>query len=643
MKKLRIMRFHFVSQVWMSWKRGSDLITTLQISFMVAVCLAGQMPKLQAQGLSASTPAREYLYSNGRLVAIEEPVGDYVTTVTPTADGSVVVVPPTTVPGQKSRVTFQGIAGQEISFSADSVTGDPGVIVDVYLTNPDGSNNGGGTALSAGQSWFSDARLLPVNGTYTIWVSPRNNLKGGVTLTVYLIVTDLVQNITPTSGGTTVVVGPTTIPGQNAKVTFTGTAGQRISFLANSVTGDTGVTVDVYLTNPDGSPNGGGSGISAGYSWFSDIRSLTVNGTYTIWVNPRNNLKGGATLKVYLVPADTSQNTTPTSGGATVVVPTTTVPGQNAKVTFTGTAAQRISFLASTVTGDTGVVVDFSLTNPDGTSNGGGSGISAGYSWFSDVRTLPANGTYTIWVNPRFELRGGATLKVYLVPADISKNTTPTNAGATVVVGPTTVPGQNAKVTFTGTAGQRISFLGNTVTGDTGVIVDIYLANPDGSQNGGGSGISAGYSWFSDIRNLPTNGTYTIWVNPRDKFKGGVTLKVYLLPADTVQVTTPSSSGSTVVVPTTTVPGQNAQVTFTGTTGQSVSFVANSVTGDTGVSVSVYLTNPDGSQNGGGYNLGAGDSWSSGPRILPSNGTYTIWVNPRFELRGGLTLVVSTP
>ena len=63
--------------------------------------------------------------------------------------------------------------------------------------------------------------------------------------------------------------------------------------------------------------------------------TLPVAGTYKIKLDPIGANTGSATLKLYTVPADIS--TTVTKNGATVT-PTTTVPGQNATVTFTGVA-----------------------------------------------------------------------------------------------------------------------------------------------------------------------------------------------------------------------------------------------------------------------------------------------------------------
>ena len=96
-----------------------------------------------------------------------------------------------------------------------------------------------------------------------------------------------------------------------------------------------------------------------------DTKVLPVAGTYKIKLDPIGANTGSATLKLYTVPADVS--TTIMKNGPTVT-PTTTVPGQNATVTFTGVATDPPYTLSLgpaiavpvqiTITGPNGVVSD---------------------------------------------------------------------------------------------------------------------------------------------------------------------------------------------------------------------------------------------------------------------------------------------
>lgn len=381
--------------------KATDNLNATTTSSPVDISVANLSP------LDPTTPNKEYIYQGDRLIATEfgKPDGD----IAPSESGTVTIVSPGTQPG---KVTFTGTAGQRIAYLANAVTGDPGVVVVVFMLAPDDSVVVGGYGLGANQSYFSDQRTLTMNGTYTIWAVPQGGLQGGLTLTVYSVPPDTAQTTVPSGQGGTVVVPSTTVPGQNAKITFTGTAGQRIAYFANSVTGDPGVAVVLYMSAPDGSVVVSGYAILANQTFFSNAYTLPQNGTYTLWVDPRHEQRGGVTMTTYLVPADTVQSITPTPGGTPVIVPTTTVPGQNAAVTFQGTANQQVTTVINSVTGDPGVCVVVFLTNPDGSANGFGFGVCAGGSGSLGQKTLPTNGTYTIWVDPRDEKRGGASLTV---------------------------------------------------------------------------------------------------------------------------------------------------------------------------------------------------------------------------------------
>ena len=74
---------------------------------------------------------------------------------------------------------------------------------------------------------------------------------------------------------------------------------------------------------------------------------------------------------------------------------------------------------------------------------------------FLDTHTLPATGTYTIVIDPSGGSPVTMTLTAYSVPPDASASTTPGAAAASI---PITVPGQNGLVSFTGVAGERVSF-----------------------------------------------------------------------------------------------------------------------------------------------------------------------------------------
>ena len=224
-----------------------------------------------------------------------------------------------------------------------------------------------------------------------------------------------------------------------------------------------------------------GVGTNGGYI---DVTTLATAGTYTIKVDPQGVNTGSLTATLYTVPADAT-GTILTTGAATVV--TNTVPGQNILYSFTGTLNQRISLDLSSVSigSSPGGGTLVTILKPDGTTFYGPFSLGTDGN-FMDTKVLPVAGTYKIKLDPIGANTGSATLKLYTVPADIS--TTITKNGATVTP-TTTVPGQNATVTFTGVAtdppytlslGPAIATpVQITITGPTGQVVVGHVRQPD--------------------------------------------------------------------------------------------------------------------------------------------------------------------
>jgi hypothetical protein len=243
---------------------------------------------------------------------------------------------------------------------------------------------------------------------------------------------------------------------------------------------------------------------------FIATKTLPAAGTYTILVDPSSSNTGSMTLTLYDVPPDVTGTITP--GGAAVTV-TITTPGQNAGLTFSGTAGQRVSLKLSSVT----IVLSFvSIINPDGTSLVSPTSVST-LGWFIDTKTLPATGTYTILVDPNSTNTGSMTLTLYNVPPDITGTVA---IGGPAVTVTTTVPGQNASLTFSGTSGQQVTV---RVTGNT-MAVTVKLLKPDGTTLT--SSISSASSFNLATQTLPTTGTYTITIDPSGANTGSMNVQV---------------------------------------------------------------------------------------------------------------------
>ena len=205
-----------------------------------------------------------------------------------------------------------------------------------------------------------------------------------------------------------------------------------------------------------------------------------------------------------------------TIGGPAVTV-TTTVAGQNASLTFSGAAGQRISLYATGATFTGCYAYNVSILNPDGTALVNNAG-SCSATYFSDTLTLPASGTYTIVVNPGGTTTGSITLQLYAVPADSAGSIT---IGGPAVTVTTTVPGQNASLTFSGTAGQQatVHATGNTMGCET-----TSLLKPDGSALTSVYSCSASSNLVTQT--LPTTGSYSISIDPSGTNIGSISISV---------------------------------------------------------------------------------------------------------------------
>jgi len=222
------------------------------------------------------------------------------------------------------------------------------------------------------------------------------------------------------------------------------------------------------------------------------------------------------------------------AGGGSVTL-TTTVPGENARLTFAGTAGQRISLRIASC-----CVTKISILSPDGTALVAATSFGAG-TGFVDTRTLPATGTYTIVVDPQGDATGDMTLTLYDVPPDAT-GTIAAGGAATVT---TTTPGQNVRLTFSGTAGDGVKLaLGPFNCCSTRV----SILNPDGTTLVAPTAFNPdGGSVFA---RLPATGTYVVFVDPQGPNVGSVHLRLELdntPPAVPILTLTESSLASHVV------------------------------------------------------------------------------------------------
>lgn len=295
----------------------------------------------------------------------------------------------------------------------------------------------------------------PVTGTYTLRVDPTGTYVGTGTLTLHDVPPDLALEMSPGGPSARLTIGT---PGQNARVTFQGVAGRRLSV---QVTAMTVQATYFSITAPDGSTLVPTTLMTAS-GGFIDTRLLPATGTYTMLVDPSGAFTGQMTITLWDVPADNTGVTAP--GGSPVTVAMTT-PGQNAHVTFEGVAGRRISLRVNPSTVN---AVSFTIVAPGGATVVRSTLLTG--AGFIDTRTLPETGTYAIHIDPWNSNTGQMTLTLYDV-VDATGALEINGRTKTVTLG---TPGQNALLTFAGLDGDTVIV---RITGSTVSATDAELEN----------------------------------------------------------------------------------------------------------------------------------------------------------------------
>ena len=515
-----------------------------------------------------------------------------------------------TTAGKKGLILFDGNAGQRVSMMLSAFT----LSGTVSILRPDG------TLLAstgiATYSSFLDAQTLPATGTYTILIDASATSTGSVTMAL-----NNIQDVTGTItiGGSTVTL-TTTVPGQNASLRFNGTAGQRISLYVTAISPALGCPY-FSIVNPDGTilvaP-----GVSCATTFFTDVKTLPATGTYTIVMDPGGAVVGSATFSVYDVPPDASGSIM--IGGPAVTV-TTTVPGQNASLIFSGTAGQKLSFGFTNLTVSPAgcYYLALALYRPDGTSLAAQNIFSPSGGF--DLPALPVTGTYSLVVDPA----GTCT-------ASMSVSLSEELAGTIAIGGPavtvtTTIPAQDARLTFSGAAGQKLSFgFTNMTVSPAGCYLALALYRPDGTTLASTSYLPPPSGGF-DLPALPVPGSYSLVINPNGGCTASMSVSLSEELAGTIAI------GGPAVTVTTTIPAQNARLTFSGVAGQKVSLYGSGATFTGCIAYSLSILNPDGTAlvNDTGS---CSPTYFSDALTLPASGTYTILVNPGGVTTGSITL-----
>lgn len=325
-------------------------------------------------------------------------------------------------------VLFDGAAGQRVSLALSESTINFGY---ASIWGPDGAKVSGNAIAPfgagfgyKGNGWMEPV-TLPSTGTYTILVEPEGTNTGNVKLTPYSVA-DATGSLTPTTEGAKQVVSIAT-PGQNALYSVTGTAGELVTVKTTATSmGSEGGRLE--WLNPEGKAIESASFNATENVFMKQVKFPTA-GTYTLKVDPIGPSTGSLTLTAYNA-ADVTGTITPSAEGESKSL-TLGVPGQYARISFSGTAGERVSLAMSEATINYGYAY---ILNSEGVRLSGaeapfGAGFGhEGKGWMEPV-TLPASGTYTVLLEPAAGNTGSVKLSAYSV-TDATGSIAPTTEGA---------------------------------------------------------------------------------------------------------------------------------------------------------------------------------------------------------------------
>jgi len=523
-------------------------------------------------------------------------------------------------------IVFDGVAGQRVSVGMSGVTmGTAGWwdVGSVAIYRPNGTVLLSPFGFTTGGNG-TPTQVLPVTGTYSIVVDPSDTNTGSVTLS---LLEDLALQIG--INGPPVTLNFNRV-GQNARLTFDGTAGQRVSVGISGVTIGTAGWWDVgsvAIYKPDGavllSPFGfttGGNG--------TPTQVLPVTGTYSIVIDPYTANTGSATITLS---ADVA---VPISINGPAVTLDFNRTGQNAWLTFDGSAGQRVSVGVSGVTiGTAGWwdVGSVAIYKPDGTVLLSPFGFTTGGNG-TPTQVLPVTGTYSIVIDPYTANTGSATVTL---SEDLSP---PININGPAVTLDFRV-GQNARLTFDGTAGQRVSVgISGVTIGTAGWwdVGSVAIYKPDGAVLLSPFGFTTGGNG-TPTQVLPVTGTYSIVIDPYTANTGSATIT---LSAD---VAVPISINGPAVTLDFNRTGQNAWLTFDGSAGQRVSAGLSGITMAPGYCCEIgtaAIYKPDGTVLLSALTFTNGGAGTPS-QVLPVTGSYSILVDPYYANVGNITLTLS--
>jgi YD repeat-containing protein len=450
------------------------------------------------------------------------------------ATGTAVRVPTTgnLVIGQNASLTFTVGANQPVSFNVINPTigsASTSCILTVIGPSPSTTQITSGYC-GTGSSNYIGPVTLATAGTYTVYMDPQGMAVGTVSISLNNDANFTGTLTVPAAGaaGTAVRV-PTSGSlgiGQSGSLTFSATASQRLSFnVTGSTIGSSYVSCSLMVSGPSPSTTQityGWCGEPNGVSEFVDTVTIPTTGTYTVSIVPQGTATGSVSVSIN----NDQDVTTPTiSIGGAAVTGTTTVAGQDVRLSFTPTSSQpRIAVLVNNVTNPS---ASLNLWNVNTNATQASIPINnspAGQTFFLDTQPVTSGQPYQLWVKHSGTNFGKENLQIKNVPADLGLLATVGGKAVNF----STVAGQNATIQFTSNTSEslHVNWTGGTYPSALNCYITVTGPSPSTTQVGFGyCNTPTGQVALNSGNSLPA-GQYNILVDPQAQSAGQMSLTV---------------------------------------------------------------------------------------------------------------------
>ncbi|MBM7861006.1 S8 family serine peptidase [Lentzea nigeriaca] len=458
-------------------------------------------------------------------------------------------------------------------------------------------------------------------GRRTLTVRTSNGTTQSAPTTYEFVVAgagDVVDGGTLTADGASV---GTTIPADKVlRLRFDGVAGDKLGI------GVTPYTVNAFsklwVLDPAGrsfsvDKNSGSSYVYQGFGRAAVLPTLTITGTYQVFIDPDGAGTGNATVQL-------SRNSTATTDVVVQGTPfTVTRPGQFAEFTIDGKLNSWYDL------GFTDWTTSTALMSVDVFDAKGGRVGNQQYLTAIDAGRFKteAAGKYRVVIGYIFG-EGSGSAKLWLSNEINAGDVTTVQTGRQLTL---TRPGQHARMRFDGTQGQRLAVGYADISLTDGNRPKAFVVGPDGTtksldSHAGGAAVPVLTRTGSHdllVNAGPSTGTLTSWLSED-------------LDLGVITVTGSQKSASL------SRPGQQGRVKFDGVAGQRLSLGLTTFSAGF-ADHTVRLVKPDGAGvDLGGFNPAPG---SIAFDVLPVSGVYEIVINSSNTngVTGTVSLTLSTP